>query len=103
MNNLGTFASAAYQSYMRLAESEERAAIVCFRRASDRDVAGGDLVFVGGEGCQNGLLAPRDLDEVQGPSEFRCDLIKFCARIRRSRWASLRPSGVVPGLMAVNW
>jgi hypothetical protein len=43
------------------------------------DVAGGDLVFVGGEGCQDfGLLALRDLEEVQGPSEFRCDLIEFC-------------------------
>jgi len=41
-----------------------------------RDVAGGDLVFVGGEGCQDfGLLGLRDLEEVQGPSEFRCDLI----------------------------
>ena len=40
----------------------------------DRDVAGGDLVFVGGEGCQYfGLLALRDLDEVQGPSEFSSD------------------------------
>jgi hypothetical protein len=46
---------------------------------SGRDVAGGNLVFVGGEGCQNiGLLALRDLDEVQGPSEFRSDLIEFC-------------------------
>jgi hypothetical protein len=45
----------------------------------DRDIAGGDLVLVGGEGCQDfGLLALRDLGEVQGPSEFRCDLIEFC-------------------------
>ena len=44
-----------------------------------RFVAGGDLVFVGGEGCQDfALLALRDLEEVQGPSEFRCDLIEFC-------------------------
>jgi hypothetical protein len=44
-----------------------------------RDVAGGDLVFVGGEGCQDfGLLGLRDLEEGQGPSEFRCDLIEFC-------------------------
>ena len=43
----------------------------------DRDVAGGDLVFVGGEGCQNfALLAFRDLEEVQGPSEFGCDFIE---------------------------
>jgi hypothetical protein len=43
------------------------------------DVAGGDLVLVGGKGCQNfGLLALRDLGKVQAPSEFCCDLIKFC-------------------------
>src|SRR5690242_5618702 len=42
-------------------------------------VAGGDLIFVGGEGCQNFvLLALRDLEEVQGPTEFCCDLIEFC-------------------------
>jgi hypothetical protein len=36
---------------------------------------------VGGEGCQDfALLAFRDLDEVQGASEFRCDLIEFCGR-----------------------
>jgi hypothetical protein len=46
---------------------------------SGRDVAGGDLVFVGGEGRQDfGLLGLRDLDEVQGTPEFRCDLIEFC-------------------------
>jgi hypothetical protein len=45
----------------------------------DRDVAGGDLVFVGGEGYQDFALLPlRDFDEVQGPFEFRCDLIEFC-------------------------
>jgi hypothetical protein len=33
---------------------------------------------VGGEGRQDfGLLTLRDLEEIQGPSEFRCDLIKF--------------------------
>jgi len=38
----------------------------------------GDLVLVGGEGCQDfGLLALRYLEEVQGPSELRCDLIEF--------------------------
>ena len=48
-------------------------------RLSAAKVAGGDLAFVGGEGCQDfGLLAFRDLDEVQGPSEFRRDLIEFC-------------------------
>jgi hypothetical protein len=45
---------------------------------SGSDVACGDLVFVSGEGCQDfGLLGLRDLEEVQGPSEFRCDLIEF--------------------------
>lgn len=44
-----------------------------------RGVAGGDLVLVGGEGCQDfGLLPLWNLEEVQGPSEFRCDLIEFC-------------------------
>ena len=44
-----------------------------------RDVAGGDLVFVGGESCQDfGLLALRDLGEIKAPSEFRGDLIEFC-------------------------
>ena len=43
------------------------------------DVAGGDLVLVGGEGCPDlGLLAPRDLGEVQRSSKFCCDFIKFC-------------------------
>lgn len=43
-----------------------------------RDLAGGDLVFVGREGCQDFvLLAFWDLEEIQGPSEFRCNLIEF--------------------------
>ena len=43
------------------------------------DVASSDLVLVGGEGCQDFvLLALRNLDEVQGSSEFCCDLIEFC-------------------------
>jgi hypothetical protein len=43
-----------------------------------RDVTGGDLVFVGGKGCQDfGLLGLRDLEEVQGPSKFGCDLIEL--------------------------
>jgi hypothetical protein len=43
------------------------------------DVARGDLAFVGGEGGQDfGLFTLRDLKEIQGPSELRCDLIKFC-------------------------
>jgi hypothetical protein len=43
------------------------------------DVACGDLVLVGSEGCQDFcLLRLRNLEEVQGPSQFRCDLIEFC-------------------------
>ena len=43
------------------------------------DVAGGDLVFVGGEGGQDfGLFPLRDLEEIEGPSELRCDFTKFC-------------------------
>src|SRR5688500_7126375 len=46
-----------------------------------RGVARGDLIFVGGEGCQDfALLALRNLKEVQGPSEFGRDLIEFCGR-----------------------
>lgn len=45
----------------------------------DLDVAGCDLAFVDGEGGQDfGLLTLWDLEEIQGPSELRCDLIKFC-------------------------
>jgi hypothetical protein len=45
---------------------------------SGRDVAGGDPVFVGGEGCQDfGLLGLRDLEDVKGPSELSCDLIEI--------------------------
>jgi hypothetical protein len=40
---------------------------------------GGNLVFVGGEGCQDfGFLRLWDLEEIQGPSKLRCNLIKFC-------------------------
>jgi len=50
-------------------------ALASFR---DLDVAGGDLAFVGREGGQDfGLLMLRDLEEIQGPSELRRDLIKF--------------------------
>ena len=64
----------------------------------DLDVAGGDLAFVGGEGGQDfGLLTLRDLEEIQGPSELRCDLIKFFrgdpqvpVRLTRGRAASRR-------------
>jgi hypothetical protein len=45
---------------------------------SGRDVAGSDLVFMGGKSRQDfGLLALGDLREVQAPSEFRGDLIEF--------------------------
>jgi len=43
-----------------------------------REVAGGDLVFVGGEGCQDfALLLRGDLGEVQLSPEFGSDLIEF--------------------------
>jgi len=46
--------------------------------SEDPRLAGSDLAFVGGEGCQDfGLLTLRDLDEIQGSSELRCDLIEF--------------------------
>jgi hypothetical protein len=49
-------------------------------------LAAGDLVFVGGERCQDfALLALWHVEEVQSPTEFRRDLIKFCGGIRRSR------------------
>ena len=45
------------------------------------NVASGDFVLVGGEGCQDfTLLFFRHLEEVQGPSEFCCDLIEFGGR-----------------------
>jgi hypothetical protein len=45
------------------------------------DVACGDLVLVGSEGCKDfALLGLRNLEEVQGASEFGCDLIEFCGR-----------------------
>jgi hypothetical protein len=63
-------------------------------RLAPCDVAGGNLVFMSGEGCQDfGLLVLRYFKEIQCPSKFRC----------HSRWASSRPSGVWPGLVAVNW
>ena len=69
-----------------------------------RHVAGGDFVLVGGEGREHFVfLTLRDLEEIEGPSEFRRDLIEFCGEMRRSRWASSSPSGAEPGLVAVNW
>ena len=67
-------------------------------------VAGGNLAFVGGEGGKNFVrLGFRDLEDRQGPSEFRCNLVKFCGRDPQTRCASSSPSAVVPGLVAVNW
>src|SRR6478735_8263510 len=44
-----------------------------------RDVAGGDLVLVRGEGCENFIFfALRNLDVVQGPPELCRDLVEFC-------------------------
>jgi hypothetical protein len=46
-----------------------------------RDVARGDLVFVGSRGCQDfTLLGLRHLEKVKGPPELRCDLIELCGR-----------------------
>ena len=46
-----------------------------------RDVACSNFVFVNGKGRQDfTLLALRDLDEIQGPPEFRGNLIEFCRR-----------------------
>jgi hypothetical protein len=60
---------------------------------------------VGGKGCQDfGLLAFRDLGEVQRPSKFGCDLIEFGRRDPEFPMGLLQaPTGVLPGLVAVNW
>jgi len=44
----------------------------------------------------------RDLDEIKGSSEFRCDFMEFFGETRRSQWASSKPSCVLPGLVAVD-
>ena len=50
-------------------------------RLRARCITGSDLVFVRSEGSQDfALLAFRDLEKVQGPPEFRSDLIKLCGR-----------------------
>jgi len=47
-------------------------------------VAGGDFVLVGGEGGQDFVLfLLRHLEEVQGPSEFGCDLVESPGEILR--------------------
>jgi hypothetical protein len=53
----------------------------------ERDIAGSDLILVGGEGCEDfGLLSFRNFDEIKRASEFRSHLIEFkLGRIRRSR------------------
>lgn len=63
---------------LRIATSQCRIVLACNQEPSAAIIAGGDLVLVGGEGCQDfGLLALRYLEEVQGPSKLRCDLIEF--------------------------
>jgi len=48
------------------------------RRSPSRVRACGDLVFVSSEGCQDfGFLAFGNLEEVEGASELRSDLIEF--------------------------
>jgi NAD(P)-dependent dehydrogenase (short-subunit alcohol dehydrogenase family) len=72
--------------------------------AFSADVAGSDLVFMGGEGCQDfGLLALRDLEEVQGPSEFRCNLIEFGRGDPEVPVGLLQAERRRAGLVAVNW
>ena len=64
-----------------------------------RDVASGDLVLVGGEGCQDfGLLALWNFGKVQGPSEFCCDLIKFCGGDAQVPMGLLEPQRRLAGL-----
>ena len=50
----------------------------CSAGLDGRKVAGSDLALVSGEGCEDfGLLALRNLEMIQGPSELRCDFIEF--------------------------
>ena len=45
------------------------------------DVASGNLVFVRGEGFKHlALLGLWNLEVIQGPAEFSCDLVEFCGR-----------------------
>ena len=47
-------------------------------RLGSRDVTGGDLALVGGEGGEDlALLVVRDFEDVERPSEFCSDLIEF--------------------------
>ena len=51
------------------------------RSAALSRIAGGDLVFVGGEGCKDlALLTLGDLEKVESRPSSRGDLIKFCGR-----------------------
>jgi hypothetical protein len=66
--------------------------------ALGRDIAGGDLVFVSGEGCQDlCFLGFRDLEEVQGPSEFRRDFIEL------SRGDPQLPVGLLKAEWCLAW
>lgn len=63
---------------LRIATSQCRIVLASNREPSAPLIAGGDLVLVGGEGCQDfGLLALRYLEDVQGPFKLCCDLIEF--------------------------
>ena len=60
-----------------------------------RPRAGGDFVFVGSEGCQDFVfLTFGYLEEVEGPSEFCCDLINFFGGYPQIEnfWVSVPPS-----------
>ena len=62
-------------------------------------VAGGNLAFVGGEGGKNFVrLGFRDLEDRQGPSEFRCNLVEFCGRDPQIPVRLLKPERCGAGL-----
>ena len=72
--------------------------------ALSANVAGGDFVLVGGEGCQDfGLLRFGTLKKSSVRPSSAATSSNSAGEILRSRWASSRPSGVEPGLVAVNW
>jgi hypothetical protein len=68
------------------------------------DIAGGDFVLVGGEGCQDfGLLALRDLGKVQAPSELCGDRIKFCGGDAEVAMGLLKAERRLAGLGGRDW
>ena len=70
----------------------------------DLNVAGCNLAFVGSKGCQDfGLLTLRNFEEIQGPSELRCDLIKFCWRDPEIPVGLLKAERRRAGLGGLNW